>query len=115
MTEAFHEPQPPRQSVAERLRDRKARLEPERVEIVLPKTGVAASAPAFIGHGAVQAARRLSKGNEDKFGVTLIQGLCTFDGERLTVEDIEELIDNADIVTLIDKMGVVSSDGEGNG
>ena len=81
---------------------------------VLPKTGITVTYPAFRNHGRIMSAARMAKGDPQKMQVVYLAQTCLFDGEKLTVTDIAELLPDDDSGHLIRKLFGANEGEEGN-
>ena len=101
-----------RQSVRDKLRAFKEQNSGER-STELPETGLAVTYPAFIGHDRVVAATKMAGKKRDRVGKILVAQLCTFEGEKLTADEIGTELPNADVVHLTNLLfGADASSGE---
>lgn len=82
-------------------------------ETVLPVSGlrVAYPAPELLTHDQVVAAAKMAGKDKRAVGKTIVAQTCTFEGERLSVEEIGTILPNKDVVHLI---GLVVGDDEGD-
>ncbi len=68
----------------------------------LPQSGVKVEIPEFINHGSWMRAQRQAKGDVPRAQAAFILGVVTFEGEKLTMADLQEgLIDAKDMLFLI--------------
>lgn len=67
----------------------------------LKKSGIEVSIPNFINHGLWMKAQRIAKGDTAKAQTAFIAETVLFEGEKLTITDIAELVDAADTMQLI--------------
>jgi hypothetical protein len=86
-------------SVIERLKRYRDEHEGEE-ELVLPATGVTCRWPKFMNHGRWQKALRLARGDFNRAQTLYVIGNVTFDGERITAADFDELLPVEDALTL---------------
>lgn len=84
-------------------------------DLELKECGVTATIPKFINHGVWSKAQRIAKGNVSKAQTAFIAEAVLFDGEKLTVTDLTELVSAMDMMTLIAKVFGDDEDDEGNG
>lgn len=71
-------------------------------EETLPQSGITVQIPDFINHGKWMKAQRQAKGDVPKAQAAFIVGVVQFEGEQLTLADIQEgLIDAKDMLFLI--------------
>ncbi|UXT99449.1 hypothetical protein [Agrobacterium tumefaciens] len=63
--------------------------------------GVTATIPNFINHGLWMKAQRIAGNDIPKAQVAYVCETALFDGEKLTVTDIQELVETGDVLTLI--------------
>ena len=82
--------------------------------VTLPKTGIEVTFPMFRPHELMMKAAALAKRNAQRMQLIYIQQNCLFDGEKLTVSDIEKLVPDDDTAVLIKKFFVEDEDEEGN-
>jgi hypothetical protein len=66
----------------------------------LPETGIVVTWPKFQSHGAWMKAMRLARKDFAKATNFYLTGICTFDGEKMTVTDFVALIPSNDIFHL---------------
>lgn len=67
----------------------------------LDECGVTASIPNFINHGLWMKAQRIAKGDTPKAQAAFICEAVLFDGEKLTITDLQELVPAGDTLSLI--------------
>lgn len=84
-------------------------------ELELKECGVIATIPKFINHGVWSRAQRIAKGNVSKAQTAFIAEAVLFDGEKLTVTDLTELVPAMDVLTLTAKLFGDDDEDEGNG
>ncbi|BCH55270.1 hypothetical protein GOZ89_16240 [Agrobacterium vitis] len=70
----------------------------------LKDCGVTASVPNFINHGLWMRAQRIAKGDTSKAQAAFICEAVLFDGEKLTVTDLAELVPAGDTLALINEV-----------
>ncbi len=70
----------------------------------LKDCGVTASIPKFINHGLWMKAQRIAKGDTPKAQAAFICETVLFDGEKLTITDLQELVAAGDTLTLISEI-----------
>jgi hypothetical protein len=80
---------------------------------LLPECGVNVTFPKFINHGRWMKAMRLSQGDMARAQGLLVIDVCRFDGERMTLEDFEELIPAQDGLHLLGEV-MAGGDDVGN-
>lgn len=103
-------------SLADRLRARKEQKLSETVRTTLPDTGLTVTYPAFIGHDRVMAAAKIAGKNRTRIGAIVCSQVCTFAGEdgsaeKLTADQFESLLPNADANHLIARVLADEDDG----
>ena len=86
-------------SVVDRLKKYRERHEGEE-EFTLPATGIVCRWPRFMNHGRWQKALRLAQGDFARAQVLYIVANVTFDGEKLTAADFDELLPLEDALAL---------------
>lgn len=80
----------------------------------LNECGVTASIPNFINHGLWMKAQRIAKGDTTKAQAAFICETVLFDGEKLTITDLSELVPAGDTLALIGEVfGKGEDDEEG--
>lgn len=71
-------------------------------ETTLPRSGITVQIPNFLNHGAWMLAQRQAKGDVPKAQAAFIVGTVMFEGEKLTMADVQAgLIDAKDMLFLI--------------
>lgn len=81
-------------------------------EETLPRSGVTVQIPEFFNHGAWMIAQRQAKGDVPRAQAAFIVGTVKFEGEKLTLADIQAgLVDAKDMLFLI---GEVFGDDDGD-
>lgn len=70
-------------------------------DIPLTETGVVATIPNFINHGRWMKAQRLAGSDTPKAQAAFICDTVLFDGEKITLTDLAELVPAADTMTLL--------------
>ena len=81
-------------------------------EKTLPRSGITVQIPEFINHGAWMQAQRQAKGDTARAQAAFVIGAVTFEGEKLTMADLQEgLIDATDMLFLIGE--IFGDDDEG--
>lgn len=85
--------------------------------ITLTKSGVVCTVPNFINHGLWMRAQRTAKGDVPKAQAAFVAEVVRFEGEKLTITDLAELVPAGDILQLIGEIFGDDDDGgdEGNG
>ena len=79
----------------------------------LPQSGIKVEIPRFMHHGKWMQAQRQAKGDTGKAQAAMVLNTVTFEGERLTMADLQAgLIDAMDMLFLI---GEVFKDAEEEG
>ena len=112
----------PRASAKDRLLAEKKAREAHnggREVVPMPVTEVEVTIPAHRPYEVMAQAQRRSKGKPDRATMLMVQAMARFDGERLTVADIEELLDGRDVTALVgaifgDDAGESGDDAEGD-
>ena len=69
-------------------------------EFTLPATGIVCRWPKFMNHGRWQKALRLARGDFGRAQVLYIVSNVSFDGEKLTAADFDELLPLEDALAL---------------
>ncbi len=88
----------------QRLQERKAKSS-NRIEDTLPKSGEKVSFPGFVPHGTIMKLhRQCGKKNRSRLAAYAIAKMVLFDGEKFSVTDVEELLENEDINFLTEKV-----------
>lgn len=83
-------------------------------EKTLPRSGITVQIPDFINHGAWMLAQRQAKGDVPKAQAAFIIGTVKFEGEKLTMADVQAgLLDAKDMLFLIGE--VFGDDGDDEG
>lgn len=68
----------------------------------LPQSGITVEIPKFLNHGAWMLAQRRAKGDTPKAHAAFIVGTVKFEGETLTMADIQDnLVEAKDMLFLI--------------
>lgn len=80
----------------------------------LSECGVIATIPKFINHGRWMRAQRVGKGDQARIQAAYIAEVVLFDGEKITLTDLAELVPAGDMLELIGKL-FGDDDTEGNG
>lgn len=73
-------------------------------EFPLEEAGVVATIPEFINHGRWMAAQRIAKGDTPKAQAAFICEVVRFDGEKITLTDLAELVPAGDTMALLGKI-----------
>ncbi|MUZ74102.1 hypothetical protein GOZ90_15550 [Agrobacterium vitis] len=80
----------------------------------LTECGVTATIPNFINHGVWMRAQRIAKGDTTKAQAAFICETVLFDGEKLSITDLSELVPAGDTLELIGEVfGKGEDDDEG--
>lgn len=83
----------------------------------LEESGVVATIPNFINHGRWMAAQRIAKGDTPKAQAAFICEVVRFDGEKITLTDLAELVPAGDTMALLGEIfggdDEASSEGKG--
>lgn len=81
----------------------------------LPKSGISVEIPDFVNHGEWMKAQRQASGDVAKAQAAFVVGTVSFEGERLTMADIQAgLLDAKDMLFLIGEIfGDDDEDAEG--
>ncbi len=88
----------------QRLQERKQKNN-KSIEDALPKSGENVTYPGFVPHGTIMKLyRQCGKKNRSRLAAFAIAQLVRFEGEKFTVTDVEELLENEDIKYLTDKV-----------
>lgn len=86
-------------------------------EFPLEESGVVATIPEFINHGRWMAAQRIAKGDTPKAQAAFICEVVRFDGEKITLTDLAELMPAGDTMALLGEIfggdDEASSEGKG--
>jgi len=69
--------------------------------ITLKKSGIVCTVPKFINHGRWMKAQRVAGGDLPKAQAAFICETVLFEGEKLTITDLSELVPSADTLQLI--------------
>lgn len=89
-----------RLSVVDKLKALKKAQEGE-ATFTLPATGVVATFPKFLSHGAWMRAQRLAKKDVHRAQTIYVVKACKFDGEKMTVDEFASLIPTGDALELL--------------
>lgn len=114
MNDQTPEPIADRTSVIDRLKAHKAAHDGQEA-MTLPKTGIVATFPAFRPHGLIMRAAKVAGNDAQKMQVVYIAQNVRFDGEKLTLSDIEDLVPDDDSAALIKRLFVGSDDEDAAG
>lgn len=77
----------------------------------LKESGVTATIPNFINHGLWMKAQRVAKGDTPKAQAAFVCETVLFDGEKLTITDLTELVPATDVMELLGE--IFGGDDEG--
>lgn len=80
-------------------------------EFPLEESGVVATIPNFINHGRWMKAQRVAKGDTPKAQAAFICETVLFDGEKITLTDLAELVPASDTMALLGE--IFGGDDEG--
>ncbi len=69
--------------------------------VTLAESAVECQVPNFINHGVWMRAQRLAKGDVPKAQVAFIAETVRFEGEKLTITDLSELVSASDMMQLL--------------
>lgn len=86
--------------------------------ITLRSCGIVCSVPNFINHGQWMAAQRVGGGDVQRAQAAFVAEVVRFEGEKLTLTDIHELLSAGDVMQLTAEVfrgGPSAGAGEGNG
>ena len=84
-------------------------------ETTLPRSGITVQIPNFLNHGAWMLAQRQAKGDVPKAQAAFIVGTVMFEGEKLTMADVQAgLIDAKDMLFLIGEIFGDDDDEDGD-
>ncbi len=85
-------------------------------EVTLPECGIVCQIPKFINHGLVMASQRQAKGDMAMGQTALVAQVVKFEGEKLNLADLRELLDGKDMLFLIGEVfGGDDDDDAGDG
>lgn len=84
-------------------------------EVPLKKSGVVCTVPKFINHGLWMRAQRIGKGDIAKSQAAYITETVQFEGEKITLTDLSDMVPAADSLQLINELfgGEDDADSEG--
>lgn len=82
--------------------------------VTLNESGVFCEVPKWINHGAWMRAQRVAKGDVPKAQAAFICEVVLFEGDKLTIADIGELVPAGDMLQLIGEVFGKDEDDEGN-
>lgn len=80
--------------------------------VALKKSGITATIPKFINHGLWMKAQRIAKGDTARAQAAFVCETVLFEGEKLTITDLSELVPSADTLQLIGE--IFGDDEEGD-
>lgn len=86
--------------------------------VTLRRSGVVCTVPNFINHGQWMAAQRIAGGDVQRAQAAFVAEVVRFEGEKLTLADIHELLPAGDVMQLTAEVfrgGPLAGGGEGNG
>lgn len=90
--------------------------------VTLDESGVVCTVPKFINHGKWMRAQRIAKRDHAKAQVAFVAETVLFEGEKLNITEVSELLSAGDTLQLIgevfggdDEAEGAGEDGEGNG
>ncbi|MGV1939526.1 hypothetical protein ACQZ5D_03555 [Agrobacterium sp. 22-211-1] len=90
--------------------------------VTLDESGVVCTVPKFINHGKWMRAQRIAKRDHAKAQVAFVAETVLFEGEKLNITEVSELLSAGDTLQLIgevfggdDEAESAGEDGEGNG
>lgn len=69
--------------------------------VTLDESGVTCSVPNWINHGLWMRAQRIAKGDTAKAQAAFVAEAVLFEGEKLTIADLSELVPAGDVMQLI--------------
>ncbi|SCD23524.1 hypothetical protein [Brucella inopinata] len=69
--------------------------------ITLSESGISCTVPNFINHGLWMRAQRVAKGDTPKAQAAFVCEVVRFEGEKLTLTDLAELVSSGDTLQLI--------------
>lgn len=69
--------------------------------VPLRRSGVACTVPNFINHGLWMAAQRIAGGDATKAQAAFVAEVVRFEGEKLTLTDLAELVEAGDMMQLV--------------
>lgn len=81
-------------------------------EITLDESGVVCQVPNFINHGRWMRAQRIASGDASKAQTAFVAESVLFEGEKLTLIDIQELVPAADMMQLVAEIFGGKDEGE---
>jgi hypothetical protein len=83
--------------------------------VTLDESGIACTVPNWINHGLWMKAQRVSKGDTAKAQAAFVCEAVLFEGEKLTITDLSELVPAGDVMQLIGEVfGNDEATDEGN-
>lgn len=83
--------------------------------VTLNECGVNCTVPKFINHGIWMKAQRIAKGDLARAQAAFVCETVTFEGEKLTLTDLSELVPASDAMQLINEIFGSDEDEAGNG
>ena len=83
--------------------------------VTLGESAIDCTVPNFINHGAWMRAQRVAKGDTAKAQAAFICETVLFEGEKLTIADLSELVPAADAMQLIGEIFGKDDDADTNG
>lgn len=90
--------------VRAKLAAHKARAGEDHRSETLPQSGVTVTIPGFLNHGQWMRAQRQSGGDVATAQAAFVSEVVRFEGEKLTLADMRELIDAKDMLFLISEI-----------
>lgn len=80
--------------------------------ITLDESGIACTVPNWINHGLWMRAQRVAKSDMPKAQAAFVCETVLFEGEKLTLTDLAELVPASDVMQLIGEVFGRDADGE---
>ena len=90
--------------VRAKLATHKAQSDGREVARTLPQSGVAVTIPGFLNHGSWMKAQRQAGGDIATAQAAFVAETVRFEGEKLTLADLRELVDAKDMLFLISEI-----------
>ncbi len=83
--------------------------------VTLSESGISCTVPNFINHGLWMKAQRVAKGDTPKAQAAFVCEVVRFEGEKLTLTDLVELVSSGDTLQLIGEIFGGKDGGESEG
>lgn len=100
--------------VRAKLAAHKAKAGEDHKTETLPQSGVSVTIPGFLNHGQWMRAQRQSGGDVATAQAAFVSEVVRFEGEKLTLADMRELIDAKDMLFLISEIFGDDKEAEGS-